>query len=262
MTGLAHCHALVTGAGSGIGAAIARALGEQGAAVSLVGRRLAPLSEVAAALPNAAGRATAIAADVTRAEDCVDAVRAANAAHGPIDIVVANAGAAESAAFGRMDAALWQRMLDVNLTGAFQTVQAALGDVTRPVAGGHSTRRIVFIASTAGLKGYPYVAAYVAAKHGVVGLMRALATEFASTPLTVNAVCPGFTETPLLEASVATIVGKTGRTPDDARRALARSNPQGRLIQPEEVAATVLWLCTAQARSVTGQALSISGGEV
>ena len=168
MGALDGLHALVTGGGSGIGAAIARALAREGAAVSLVGRRKATLDEIARDLP----KATAIVADVTNAADCTAMVEAAHAAHGPIDIVIANAGAAESAPAGKISPEHWDRMIGVNLTGAFFTVQAALGDVTRK---GDGTRRVVFTASTAGLKGYPYAAAYCAAKHGVVGLARALA---------------------------------------------------------------------------------------
>jgi NAD(P)-dependent dehydrogenase (short-subunit alcohol dehydrogenase family) len=245
-------HALITGGGTGIGAAIAVALSAAGAAVSLVGRRAAPLEEVAANLD----RACAIVADVTREEDTATMVQAARAAHGPIDILVANAGAAESAPIGRLDLAHWQRMLGVNLTGAFLSVKAALPDLTRKGAGGG---RIVLMASTAGLKGYPYVAAYCAAKHGVVGLARALAVELAAAGVTVNAVCPGFTETPLLEASLANIAAKTGRSPGEAQAELKRLNPQGRFVKPEEVADTVLWLCTPAAQAVTGQAISVSG---
>lgn len=249
-------HILITGAGSGIGAAIARAFGAAGVAVSLAGRRREPLEAVAAGLE----RAAVIPADITVPDGATGMVAAANRAFGPVDIIVANAGGAESAPFRATDPALWQRMIGLNLTGAYATVHAALGDVTRPAAAG-DIRRIIFIASTAGLKAYPYVSAYVAAKHGVIGLMRALAAELAATPVTVNALCPGFTDTPMLAASVSTITERTGRGEAEARAALARNNPQGRLIHPEEVAAAALWLCSPAAGSVTGQALSISGGE-
>ncbi|MDO9414279.1 MAG: SDR family NAD(P)-dependent oxidoreductase [Pseudolabrys sp.] len=251
MGALTGKHVLITGGGTGIGAAIARAFSKEGAKLSLAGRRQAPLDAMAKELPDA----KAIVADITRETDCAAMVQAAQAAHGPIDIVIANAGAASSAPVAKIGLKAWQEAIDVNLTGSFLTVSAALADVTRAPGG-----RIVFIASTAGLKGYAYVAAYVAAKHGVVGLMKALSIELASKGVTVNAVCPGFTDTPLLEASAANISAKTGRSADDSRAALAKDNAHGRLITPEEVASTVLWLCSPGAASVNGQAVAVTGG--
>lgn len=197
-----------------------------------------------------------IAADVTDEASMAALYRQAEAARGPFDIVVANAGMAGSAPAHKTSLADWQRTLDVNLTGAFLTVQPALAGMLALKAG-----RIVFVASTAGLRGYAYVAPYVAAKHGVVGLMRALAAETAKSGVTVNAVCPGFVETDMLAASVQRIVEKTGRSAEEARQSLSATNPQGRFIQPGEVADAVLWLCSDAARSITGQAISISGGE-
>jgi NAD(P)-dependent dehydrogenase (short-subunit alcohol dehydrogenase family) len=251
MGALSGKHVLITGGGTGIGAAIARALSKEGAKLSLAGRRKALLDAMAAELPNT----VAIVADITHEVDCTEMVQAANAAHGPIDIVVANAGAAASAPVAKIDLKAWQQAIDVNLTGAFLTVRAALADVTRAPGG-----RIIFIASTAGIKGYPYVAAYVAAKHGVVGLMKALSIELAAKGVTVNAVCPGFTDTPLLDAAADKISAKTGRSADDSRAALAKDNAHGRLIAPEEVAAMVLWLCSPGAASVNGQAIAVTGG--
>lgn len=245
-------HALVTGGGSGVGKAIALALAGAGVAVTICGRREAALAEVA----KENGRIIGIAADVTNETEMATLYQKAEAARGPLDIVVANAGMAASAPAHKTSLDDWQRTLNVNLTGAFLTVKPALAGMTA-----RKTGRIVFVASTAGLKGYVYVGAYVAAKHGVVGLMRALAAETARSGVTVNAVCPGFVETDMLEESIQRIVEKTGRSAADARRSLSATNPQGRFIQPDEVAAAVLWLCSDAARSITGQAISISGGE-
>lgn len=248
-------HVLVTGGGTGIGAAVARELAKGGAKITLAGRRQAPLDTVAASIAGAA----VVATDVTDEGRVTDMMATARAAHGPIDVVVANAGGAESLPFAKTDLAHWQQIIDVNLTGAFLTAKAALSDLLRKDSSG--VRRLIFIASTAGLKGYPYVSPYCAAKHGVIGLTRALALEYAKTPLTVNAICPGYVDTPLFESTLANIMAKTGRTIEQAKADLLKSNPQGRLIAPDEVAATVAWLCTSAAQSVTGQAIAMSGGE-
>lgn len=245
-------HALVTGGGSGVGRAVALALAGAGVDVTICGRREAQLAAVA----GESGRIFAAVADVTDEASVAALYEKAEAARGPFDIVVANAGMSGSAPAAKTSLDDWRRTLDVNLTGAFLTVKSALAGMAARKAG-----RIVFVASTAGLKGYAYVAPYVAAKHGVVGLMRALAAENARTGVTVNAVCPGFVETDMLEESVARIVEKTGRSVEEARKSLASTNPQGRFIQPDEVAATVLWLASDAAGSVTGQAISVSGGE-
>lgn len=253
---LAGRHALVTGAGSGIGATIAAALAQAGATVTLAGRRLDRLEALRPTL-SGPDRHGSLAMDVTDAASVRDGFAAAERARGPVDILVANAGAAPSAPYTRIDRSAWDDALAVNLTGAFLCMQAAMPGMVKRGRG-----RVIAIASTAGLKGYPYVSAYVAAKHGLVGLVRALAMEVAGSPVTVNAVCPGFTETPLLDGAVETIVSKTGRSADEARAALARSNPQGRLVRPEEVADAVLWLAGDGAGSVTGQAIVVAGGEV
>lgn len=245
-------HALVTGGGSGVGRAVALALAGAGVDVTICGRREAQLAAVA----GESGRIFAAVADVTDEASVAALYEKAEAARGPFDIVVANAGMSGSAPAAKTSLDDWRRTLDVNLTGAFLTVKSALAGMAARKAG-----RIVFVASTAGLKGYAYVAPYVAAKHGVVGLMRALAAENARTGVTVNAVCPGFVETDMLEESVARIVEKTGRSVEEARKSLASTNPQGRFIQPDEVAATVLWLASDAAGSITGQAISVSGGE-
>jgi 3-hydroxybutyrate dehydrogenase len=239
-------HAVVTGGGSGIGAAVAKRLLADGARVTLMGRSLERLQAQQAVL----GDVVIQACDVADEDSVTDAF----AAVGDVDVLVNNAGQVETAPLARTSLELWQRLLNVNLTGTFLCSRAVLPGM---VARGQG--RIVNVASTAALKGYAYVAAYCAAKHGVLGLTRALAVEVAARGVTVNAVCPGYTETDIVAAAVENIVAKTGRTPEQARAELAKANPQGRLIQPEEVAAAVAWIVASSA--INGQAIAVCGGE-
>ena len=253
MAGLPHSpHAVVTGAARGIGRQIASTLTTAGAVVTAFGRQGAALDRLVA---EGAARFSVVA-DVTD-QAAVDAAMGEAAARRPIDILIANAGAAESAPFARTDAALFKRMIDVNFMGVVHSIQAALPSMRERPFG-----RIVVIASTAGLKGYAYVSAYAAAKHAAIGLVRSLALELATTRITVNAVCPGFTDTDLVAGSIDTIMKKTGRNRSDAISELTRHNPQGRLITPAEVADTVLWLCGEGAGAITGQAIAVAGGEI
>lgn len=244
-------HALVTGGATGIGRAIALELANAGMDVTICGRRAEPLEKVAAEHP----KLHAMTADVTDEASVARLYEEAEAARGAFDVVVANAGIASSAPAHKTTLEEWNRILNVNLTGAFLTVRPALAGMADRGGG-----RIVFIASVAGLRGAAYVAPYVASKHGVVGLTRALAEELLLTGVTVNAICPAYVETEMLEQSIRRVMEKTGRSEEEARRGFAEINPNHRLIQPDEVAAAALWLVSDAAISVTGQTIPISGG--
>jgi NAD(P)-dependent dehydrogenase (short-subunit alcohol dehydrogenase family) len=246
-------HAVITGGGTGIGAAIARALGGEGAKLTLVGRRRERLEEVGCGDFDA----LVAPADVTVRAEVERAFAIARAAQGPITILVNNAGGAQSAPFAKVTDSAWRDAMAVNLDALLYTCQAALADLLAAEAG-----RIITVASTAGLKGYAYSSHYVAAKHGAVGLMRALAVELARTRVTANSVCPGFTDTDMAIQTVARVKAKTGRPEAEIRAELEKFNPQGRLVVPEEVAAAVLWLCLPESGSITGQSIAVAGGEV
>ena len=247
-------HALVTGGGQGIGAAIAQALVARGLNVTVLGRRLAVVQALADTDPE---HLLAVSADVADPAQVAEAVAQAEARFGPVDVLVNNAGQAQTAPFLKMDLALWHQMLSVNLTGTLVCTQAVLPGM---VARGWG--RVVNVASTAGQVGYAYVSAYCAAKHGVVGLTKSLALEMAKKGVTVNAVCPGYTETDIVRESIERVVAKTGRSAEEARAEFVKSNPQGKLVLPEQVADAVAWLCGEGASAVTGQSISVAGGEV
>lgn len=253
MAKLSGRHALVTGGGRGIGRAVAAALTAAGAAVTVLGRQQAALDDAVAA-GHAAG---VIVADVTDPAAIEAGVKAAEAARGPFDILVANAGGAETAPFGKTQPEQFRRLFELNVLGIVNCTQVLLpGMVARKFG------RVVAVASTAGLKGYGYVSAYVASKHAVVGLVRSLAIETAKSGVTVNAVCPSFTDTDLVRESVAAITKKTGRSEQDVIAQYVKDVPMARLIKPEEVAAAVVYLCSVDAGAVTGTAMTIAGGEI
>jgi len=253
MTALAGHHAVVTGGGRGIGRAIAAALSGAGAKVTVVGRTEAPLRE---AVSVGHARDYRIA-DVTNPAAINAAFASAEATSGPVSILIANAGAAQSAPFHKTSPDVFRRMFEVNTLGVVHATQAVLKGMIERKSG-----RVIAVASIAGLKGFPYVSAYVAAKHATVGLVRALAAETAKTGVTVNALCPGYTDTDLVDESLSKITQTTGRSREEALAAILKDSPLGRLITPEEVAAAALFLCSPQAAAITGAALPIAGGEI
>ncbi|MEO6198992.1 MAG: SDR family oxidoreductase [Sphingomicrobium sp.] len=247
---LAGRHALITGGGTGIGAAAAEALGGAGAKLSLLGRRMEPLQNVASAHGG-----TAITCDVTDRAAIEQAFAEARAANGPIDLLIVNAGIAESAPFHKTSRDSWDRIIATNLTAAFDCSQAGIGDLLKSDNG-----RLVYVASVASLRGVPYAAHYAASKHGLLGLMRSLAAEYAKSSLTVNAVCPGYVDTPMTDQSIARVSQITGRSDDASRAAITDMNASGRLVDPAGIATMILTLCLPHSRDINGAAVTIDGG--
>src|SRR5438067_3588482 len=249
-TPLAGRHALITGGGTGIGAAAAEHLRATGAKLSLLGRRMEPILAVAEQIGGAA-----IGCDVTNPEEVRNAFDEARTLNGPIDLLIVNAGIAESAPFHKMTRESWDRIIATNLTAAFDCTQAAIGDLLKSDNG-----RLVFVASVASLRGVPYAAHYAASKHGLLGLMRSLAGEYAKTGLTVNAVCPGYVDTPMTDQSVARVSQITGRSEGDARSAITNMNASGRLVDPEAIGNVIAMLCLPLSQDINGAAVTIDGG--
>ena len=243
-------HVLITGGGTGIGAATARALAAEGARVSLLGRRREPLESIASKIGG-----TAIACDVTDRTAVEKAFDEARSVNGPLDYVILNAGIGDSAPYLKTKRDAWDRIIATNLTALFDGTQLALPDLLQG-----EDKRLVIVASVAGLRGAAYAAPYVASKHGAVGLVRSLAVEFATTGLTVNAVCPAFVDTPMVDESAERIQRVTGRSHEEARDALAAMNANGRLITPDEVADSILHLCKPSSRSINGACITLDGG--
>jgi NAD(P)-dependent dehydrogenase (short-subunit alcohol dehydrogenase family) len=250
-------HVFITGAGRGVGRALARRFGAAGYAVAVAGRTEAHVLTVADELRGGGVEAEPIRCDVTDRGAVGAAVARAESRFGPVDVLINNAGAADSAPFVSMPDDMWDRLLAVNLAGTYHCMREVL-----PGMVGRRRGCVLNIASTAGKTGVKYTSAYCAAKHAVVGLTRAVALEVAAKGVTVNAICPGWLDTDMTQESIARIVSTTGRATAEARAALERMNPQGRLIDPDEVAAFALFLAGPEARAINGQALTIDGGEV
>ena len=253
---LAGRHAVVTGASRGIGAVIAAVFAGEGVCVSLLGRDAGNLQRVSDNL-GGKGRAFPIVADLTDPPSVQRAFAVARGHFGPVHLLINNAGQAASAKFTDTDEGLWSRLFAVNLTGTYLATRQAVPDMLAEGFG-----RIVNIASTAGLRGAAYISAYASSKHAVIGLTRSLAVEYAGRNITVNAVCPGFVNTDIVKDAIADIKSKTGRSDSEALAALLAANPQRRLVEPREVADTVMWLCRPGSESVTGQSIVLAGGEV
>jgi NAD(P)-dependent dehydrogenase (short-subunit alcohol dehydrogenase family) len=243
-------HALITGGGTGIGASAATHLHSAGAKISVLGRRAEPL-EVTRKIVGG----TAVQCDVTNPDQIARAFDEARTVNGPIDLLIVNAGIAESAPFHKMTRESWDRIIATNLTAAFDCARAAIGDLLKSENG-----RLVFVASVASLRGVPYAAHYAASKHGLLGLMRSLAAEYAKTSLTVNAVCPGYVDTPMTDESVARVSEITGRSEQDSRGIITNMNASGRLVHPDAVATMILALCLPQSQDVNGAAVTVDGG--
>jgi NAD(P)-dependent dehydrogenase (short-subunit alcohol dehydrogenase family) len=256
VSSLAGLHAVVTGASRGIGAVIAAALVAERVKVSMLGRDAGTLKGIAEAL-GGEERAVAVTTDVTDSTSVQNAFTAARERFGPVQLLINNAGQAASAKFTDTDESLWQRLFAVNLHGPFLCCRQAVPDMLQAGFG-----RIVNMASIAGLRGGAYISAYVSSKHAVIGLTRSLALEYATRNITVNAVCPGYVDTDMVKNAIANIRSKTGRSEEEALAALVATNPQRRLIEPREVADTVMWLCRPGSESVTGQSIVLAGGEV
>src|SRR3954471_7253987 len=243
-------HALITGGGTGIGAAAAAHLHSAGAKLSLLGRRMEPLQQVAEQLSG-----YAVACDAPQPEQIRNAFDEARTINGPIDLLIVNAGVAESAPFHKMTRESWDRIIGTNLTAAFECSRAAIGDLLKSDNG-----RLVFVASVASLRGVPYASHYAASKHGLLGLMRSLAAEYAKSNLTVNAVCPGYVDTPMTDQSVARVSEITGRKEEEARSVITAMNASGRLVDPQAIGNVIAMLCLPLSRDISGAAVTIDGG--